>query len=163
MIITIAAIGKNHELGKKGNLIWHLPGDLKFFKSQTTGKTVVMGRNTFNSLPFMLPNRKHIILTDIDDFNKDIKDSEVFYTFDTLIERVKELSKREDVYIIGGASIYSQFINYSDKLILTEISSEDNEADVYFPEFNKNDYNMKILGKGQDNKIEYNFVEYSKK
>ena len=163
MIITIAAIGKNNELGKKGDLIWHLPGDLKFFKEETSGKTVVMGRNTFNSLPFMLPNRKHIILTDINDFNKDIKDSEVFYTFDDLLKRVKELSYKEDVYIIGGASIYTQFINYSDKLILTEVDAEDNEADVYFPLFDKNKYNVRLLGKGKEGKIEFNFVEYSKK
>ena len=57
----IAAIGKNNELGKDNNLIWHLPNDLKFFKETTTGKTIIMGRRTFESLPRLLPNRHHIV------------------------------------------------------------------------------------------------------
>ena len=58
----IAAIGKNNELGKDGELIWHLPNDLKFFREITTGHTIIMGKKTFNSLPKMLPNRTHVVL-----------------------------------------------------------------------------------------------------
>ena len=68
----IAAIGKNKELGVNNNLIWHLPQDLKFFKEITTGKTIVMGRKTFESLPRMLPNRKHIVISTSNDFPKEV-------------------------------------------------------------------------------------------
>lgn len=163
MIKIIAAVGKNLELGKAGDLIWHLPGDLNFFKDQTTGKTIVMGRNTFNSLPKKLPLRKHIILTDRDDFNKDVEGCEVYYNFESLLERVKKLSKHEDVFIIGGASIYSQFVEIADSLILTEVEAEDNTADVYFPEFNKNKYIRKYISEGIDNGIRYSHVCYIKK
>ena len=163
MINIIAVIGKNYELGKNGSLIWHLPGDLNFFKKQTMGKTVVMGRNTFNSLPTFLPGRKHVIITDADDFNKDVKDSEIFYSFDSLLERVRQLAKQDDVYIIGGASIYTQFVNIADRIILTEIDAEDEKADVYFPKFDKTRYDKRILGDGQDGQIHYQFVEYTKK
>ena len=70
MISIIAAMGKNNELGKKGNLIWNIPKDLRYFKEKTKNSIIVMGRNTFNSLPKVLPNRKHIILSSTNNFNK---------------------------------------------------------------------------------------------
>ena len=141
MITIIAAVGKNLELGKNGGLIWRLPNDLKFFKEQTEGCTVVMGRNTFNSLPKKLPNRKHLVLTDVDDFNKSVEDVEIFYNFNDLLEKVKGDASEAKVFIIGGASVYRQFLPYADELLLTEIDAESDEADVYFPEFNKDEYN----------------------
>ena len=77
MIKIIAAVGKNLELGKAGDLIWQLPNDLKFFKLQTQGCAVVMGRNTFNSLPKKLPNRQHHVLTDYLVFNKATEDANI--------------------------------------------------------------------------------------
>ena len=122
-LTIIAAIGKNNELGYKNDLIWHLPDDLKFFKEKTTGKTIVMGYNTFLSLPKLLPNRKHIVLsTD----KLDIKDVTSFTNLDELIKFIKEID--EEVFIIGGASIYKQFINLVDKMYLTEVESEDSTS-----------------------------------
>ncbi len=72
MFTIIADIGKNNELGKLGNLIWHLPNDLKFFKAMTTGKKIVMGRKTYNSLPKKLPNREHYVITSKDFLEEDI-------------------------------------------------------------------------------------------
>ena len=69
----IAAIGKNRELGKDNDLIWHLPNDLKFFREVTNGKTIIMGRKTFYSLPKMLPNRKHIVISSSNNFNSEVK------------------------------------------------------------------------------------------
>ena len=69
----IAAIGKNRELGKNNDLIWHLPGDLKFFKETTTGHSIIMGRKTLESLPKLLPNRHHIVLSSSDDFGPEIE------------------------------------------------------------------------------------------
>lgn len=140
-ITIIAAIGKNRELGKNGDLIWHIPEDLKYFKEKTMGKTIVMGKTTFNSLPKLLPGRKHVILSDDDDFNKEIGDSVVFHSKEKLMNYLNTDLKDEDVFITGGASMYSMFIDVCDRMYLTRIGAEDKEADVYFPNFNPEDWN----------------------
>ena len=157
-ITMIAAIGKNNELGKDNKLIWHLKEDLKFFKEQTINKPIVMGIKTFESLPGMLPKRKHIVLT-----SKNIKlDEEI--TICHSIEEVLELAKDyEELMIIGGASIYKQFLEYSNKLILTEISAEESEADAYFPEFNHDEWNQEVLSSHEENNIKYQHVIYIRK
>lgn len=154
----IAAIGKNRELGKDNDLIWSLPGDLKFFRNTTSGHTIIMGRNTFDSLPRMLPNRKHIVLSSRDDFPSEV---EVYKELKSILEKYKESS--EEIFIIGGASIYKQFLEYCDKLYLTEIDSEDRDASVYFPEFDKSLYNREELLNGEDNGISYKHVLYIRK
>ena len=163
MIKIIAAVGKNLELGKKGDLIWQLPNDLKFFKEQTQGSTVVMGRNTFNSLPKKLPKRKHLVITDVDDFNKDIEDVDIFYDFEKLLTAVKKQAELADVFIIGGGSVYRQFVPYADELILTEVDAEDKDADVYFSEFDKEHYIREVIASNEDNGIKYEHVRYVKK
>lgn len=163
MIGMIAAIGKNRELGKNGDLIWSLPNDLKFFKEVTTGKTVIMGKNTFNSLPKLLPKRKHVILSDDNDFNKDVTDCVIFYDKDEIISYVKKISEKEDVYIIGGASMYAMFVNICDFMYLTEIDAEDQNADVYFPEFDKVKWEKEIVGTNNDNNICYNHIKYTRR
>ncbi len=163
MIKIIAAIGKNRELGKNNTLIWNLPSDLEFFKKQTSGSIVAMGRTTYLSLPKNLPGRKHVILSPEDSFNKDTSDALIFRDKDSFIEYCITASKNEDVYIIGGASIYSMFIDLADSLILTEIDSEDKEADVYFPEFDKEKYTENYLGENYDGEIRYSHIRYDKK
>lgn len=163
MIKIIAAIGRKNELGKKGDLIWHLPSDLKFFKEQTLGGMVFMGRTTFLSLPKLLPNRKHVVLTPNEPFNKDITDVVLLEFKDDFVNYCIEQSKTQDVYIIGGASIYNMFIDIADVLVLTEIDAEDSEADVYFPSFDKNKYIKENLGENVDGKIRFKHVKYTKK
>lgn len=157
-LTIIAAIGKNNELGYKNDLIWHLPDDLKFFREKTTGKTIVMGYNTFLSLPKLLPNRKHIVLSSD---NLDIKDVTSFTNLEDLIKFIKEID--EEVFIIGGASIYKQFIGLVDKMYLTEVESEFKEADVYFPEFNKDEWERIELLENENNNIRFKHIEYRKK
>lgn len=157
-LTIIAAIGKNNELGYKNDLIWHLPDDLKFFREKTTGKTIVMGYNTFLSLPKLLPNRKHIVLSSD---NLDIKDVTSFTNLEDLIKFIKEIE--EEVFIIGGASIYKQFIGLVDKMYLTEVESEFKEADVYFPEFNKDEWERIELLENENNNIRFKHIEYRKK
>ncbi|MBQ2408433.1 MAG: dihydrofolate reductase [Bacilli bacterium] len=157
-LTIIAAIGKNNELGYKNDLIWHLPDDLKFFREKTTGKTIVMGYNTFLSLPKLLPNRKHIVLSSD---NLDIKDVTSFTNLEDLIKFIKEIE--EEVFIIGGASIYKQFIDLVDKMYLTEVESEFKEADVYFPEFNKDEWERIELLENENNNIRFKHIEYRKK
>ena len=163
MIGMIAAVGKNRELGKNGDLIWNLPSDLKFFKQITTEKIIVMGKNTFNSLPKLLPYRKHIILSDDNDFNKDTSKCIIMHNKEQLIQYIKEISKNSDVYIIGGASMYAMFVNICDFMYLTEINAEDKKADVYFPRFNKEEWKREVVGKNSDNNICYNHVKYTRR
>lgn len=158
-ISIIAAIGENNELGKNNDLIWHLPNDLKFFKSVTTGKTVLMGRNTFWSLPKVLPNRTNIVITDMDEeYPKEVV---IYNSIDAFLEDYK--NTEEEVFIIGGASIYSQFINIADKIYLTEIAATCEDAQVYFPQFDKEEYEKEIVGNNEDNGISYKHVLYKRR
>ena len=159
-VTIIAAIGKNRELGKNNDLIWHLPDDLKFFKENTIGKPIVMGLNTLKSLPRKLKDRKYIILTNQEyDFDEDMV---VIDSLDKLINYMD--NNNEEFMIIGGASIYTQLLPYSDKLILTEIDEEDKDADVYFPYFDKKEWNSEVLSehKTEDN-IKYKHLVYKRK
>ena len=113
----IVAIGKNNEIGKDNKLLWNIPEDLNFFKERTINKTIVMGSNTFYSLPRILPNRHYIVLTKSND--KFPNEIEVFNDFEKLLN---DLSNRnEEIFIIGGSAIYKLFINYVDKMYITEI------------------------------------------
>ncbi|MEE3342651.1 MAG: dihydrofolate reductase [Bacilli bacterium] len=157
MISIIAAIGKNNELGVNNNLIWHIPEDLKYFKETTMNKTIVMGYKTYNSLPGLLPGRKHVVLTHHIIDNKDVV---VFDDLERLIKYLNNIS--EEVFIIGGASLYKEFIDEASRLYLTEIDEEYKDADVYFPIFNKDNYKRKVLRKSKYKDLNYNFVIYDK-
>lgn len=155
----IAAIGANNELGKDNQLIWHLPGDLKFFKEVTMGKTIAMGYNTYISLPKHLPGRKLVVFT-----SKEVKlepDIELFHDKKTFMEMKKNLD--EEIFIIGGSSIYKQFINDCETLYLTEIFATDVNADAYFPNFNHDNYISELIKENEDNGIKYKHMVYRKK
>ena len=154
----IAAIGKNRELGKDNGLIWHLPNDLKFFKEVTNHHAIIMGRKTFESLPRMLPNRKHIVLTSSENLPSEV---EVYKELKQILESYRD--SQEEIFIIGGASIYSQFLEHSDKMYLTEIDAEDKSADVFFPEFNREDYTSELIKENEDNGIKYKHMVYRRK
>ncbi len=154
----IAAIGKNRELGKDNNLIWHLPGDLKFFKETTTGHSIIMGRKTLESLPKLLPNRHHIVLSSSDNFTSEI---EHYKSLKELLNNLKD--KEEEFFVIGGSSIYKEFIDIVDKMYLTEIDAECKNADAYFPDFNEEEWEKTILKENEDNNISYKHVLYKKK
>ena len=158
-IAIIAAVGKNNELGKNNDLIWRLPNDLKFFKNVTTGKTVLMGRNTFWSLPKVLPNRTNIIITDV---NEEYPSDVVIYkSIDSFMDEYKD--KYDMIFIIGGASIYKQFIDVADELYLTEIDASCDDASVYFPKFDKSKYIQEVLGSNCDNDICYKHILYKRR
>ena len=158
MISIIAAIGKNNELGLNNKLIWHLSGDMKFFKTMTSGKTVIMGRKCFESLPNILPNRKNIIITSNPNYK--VSGAEVINSFRDAINYIE--NSNEDIFIIGGAKIYEEFLPYVENIYLTEIDAE-SKADVYFPSFNKEEYNKEILATNEENNIKYNTCLYRKK
>lgn len=154
----IAAIGKNNELGYKNNLIWHLPNDLKFFKKVTNGKTIIMGRNTFESLPKMLPNRNHVILSSHNDFNENVivynNINDLFNDFDNI---------DEELFIIGGEKIYRLFLDKSDKLYITRINDSFDKADAFFPIFDKSNYDEELIDSNVENNISYEHILYKRK
>ena len=130
MITIIAAVAKNRAIGYKNKLIYWLPNDLKRFKQLTTGHTIIMGRNTFLSLPKgALPNRRNIVLS------RTQKDFPGCDTYASLKEALAHCTPDEDVYIIGGASVYKQAMLLADRLCLTEIDDVPEEADTFFPDY----------------------------
>lgn len=129
MIAIIAAIDKNNALGFKNRLLFYLPDDLKRFKTLTTGHTVVMGRKTFDSLPKgALPNRRNIVLSR--STRLELPGAEVYASLE---EALLHCADDEQVFIMGGASVYKQAMPLADRLYMTEIDAEAAEADVYFP------------------------------
>ena len=153
----IAVVGKNRELGRDGKLIWHLPEDLAFFKKTTMGHPVLMGRKTFDSLPSMLPGRKHYVITRNRDFVRDGVE-----VVDDL-EQFAESTHNDEIFVIGGGQIYNAMLPYADTLYLTEVDADDEQADTFFPKFDKAKYNREILGKGDQDGISYTFAKYTKK
>ena len=157
-ITLIAAIGKNNELGKDNKLLWHIPEDLNFFKKNTMNKKIIMGINTLNSLPKLLPGRKHIVLTHRNlELDPEIL---VFHSITELLEYIKSLN--EEVMVIGGVQIYKQMIEYANKLIITKID-ETKEADTFFPKIDDNEWNSELLSEHEYKDIKYKHLIYKKK
>lgn len=128
----ISAIAKNDRaIGKNNALLWHIPEDFRHFKTITTGHTVVMGENTFRSIGKPLPNRTNIILSLTPDFAPE--GCLVVKSIEEALEMAKKC-ETEEIFIIGGASIYKQFIGLADRLYLTLVEGV-YEADTYFPEY----------------------------
>lgn len=162
MIKLIAAVGRNRELGKRGNLIWQLKGDMAFFKTQTIGHIIVMGANTFRSLPKKLSNRIHYVLTTGSVKESDDGSVRVFSDFGKLFKEVNKLANKQDVFIVGGENIYKLFIDLADEILLTEIEAKDNCADVFFPCFEKSKYTRCVISSNEENGIKYTHVKYTR-
>ena len=161
MIAIIAAIDKNNALGFKNKLLFYLPDDLKRFKALTTGHTVVMGRKTFDSLPKgALPNRRNIVLSRSTKLV--LPGAEVY---PSLEEALKHCAEDEEIFIMGGASVYRQAMPLADKLFLTEIDAEAAEADVYFPIVDKETWHeiKRDIRRADDrHPCDYAFVDYER-
>lgn len=159
MITLIAAVGKNGELGKKNGLIWNIPSDLKFFREQTLNHKVIMGYNTYLSIGKPLPKRENIVLChDIKLVNeKGIK------VYDDISKLIDEEIKDEEVFIIGGASLYKYFYPLANKMYLTLIDDEDKEADVYFPRIDESLWNKEIINNSFENNVNFAHILYRRK
>jgi len=153
----IVAIGKNNEIGKDNKLLWHLPNDLKFFKEITINKIVIMGRKTFESLPGKLPKRKQLIITNNKNY---VCDAKVCHTIESVLEYITKTS--EECFIIGGASIYQEFLPYAKYLYITKVD-DIKASDAFFPKINEDDYHIILLGKNEDNGIKYKHYKYVRK
>lgn len=133
MISIIVAVSDDWGIGKDNELLWHISEDLKRFKRLTLGKTVVMGKKTWESLPRRpLPGRKNVVLTD--NPNESIENSVTAYSIEDALGKCE---KNEEIFIIGGGSIYRQFMQVADRLYITHVHKKA-AADIYFPEIDLN-------------------------
>lgn len=156
-INMIAAIGKNYELGYQNELIWHLKKDMEFFRKTTTGHPIIMGRKTFESLPKLLPNREHLVLSRQNITIPGVKFFSSKEELDNYLEIINEIS-----FVIGGSSLYEMYIPEAVKIYLTEIDSN-NIADVFFPKFDKENYEKNLLYNGSEDYINFKINEYTLK
>lgn len=160
-ITIIAAIAKNNAIGFRNKLLYWLPDDLKRFKRLTTGHTIIMGRKTFESFPKgALPNRRNVVLTR----QKEIlfNGAEVFHS---LQEALGGCDSSEDIYIIGGASLYKESLSIASRLCLTEIDDTPSLADAYFPVIDKKEWKevaREAHQKDEKHPFEFAFVDYER-
>lgn len=132
MMTIIAAVAANRAIGNENKLIYWLPNDLKRFKALTTGHTIIMGRHTFESLPKgALPNRRNIVLS------RTTTGFPGCDTYTSLDEALGHCAPDEDIYIIGGASVYEQAMPLADRLCLTEVDDTPAQADAFFPPYDE--------------------------
>ncbi len=153
-ISIIVAVAQNNAIGKDNKLLWHISEDLKRFKQLTSGNTVIMGKNTYYSLPKRpLPNRTNIVITDIT--NEQIDDCLMVYSIE---EAISKCDDNKENFVIGGASVYKQFLPIADKLYLTKVHKEF-DADCFFEDININDW--KLISKEDCNNDTQNDFTYS--
>ena len=163
MLSLIVAIAENNVIGKDNKLIWHISEDLKRFKSITSGNTMLMGRKTFESLPGVLPGRKHIIITRDNKYTVDSEQVSVINDLDSFIKNHE--NSDEEIFVIGGAEIYKQLLPHCKKLYLTKVH-QSFEGDTYFPEIDYCKYDTEYSSdKITDEKsgITYSFINLIRK
>lgn len=160
-ISIIVAIAKNYAIGKNNQLLWHISEDMRWFKKITSGHTVIMGKNTYYSLPLRpLPKRRNIVISDVK--GEKIEGCEMAYS---LQEAIDLADPDKENFIIGGASIYRQYFNIVQKLYITWVNS-DFEADVFFPEIDMKDWNLEITApqlESHPEGLKYDFRIYTRK
>ena len=145
-------------IGKDNELLWHISEDLKRFKRLTTGNAVIMGKKTWESLPRKpLPGRKNIVLTD--NPQEIIENAVTAYSLD---DAVSKCSNDEEIFIIGGGSIYRQFMPRADRLFITHVHKKA-PADIYFPEIDPDIWEVTEKEEFTDNDIPYTYTIYERK
>ena len=156
---AIVIVDQNWGIGKSGQLLVHLPGDLKYFKEKTLGNTIIMGRETFDSMGGrLLPGRESVILSRNESFDPGCK---VCKSVDETLAYIKD-KPSETIFIAGGENIYRQFLPYCDKFFITKIH-EVFEADRFFPNLDEQPENFKVVRKSEvieENEVKYQFFEY---
>ncbi len=163
-ISAIAVTNKNRAIGFKNKLLWNLPPDLEHFKKITSGHTVIMGGNTFISLGRPLPNRTNIVITKNKDFTAPgciIVSSPDEALERAKIEEEKLANDHKEIFVIGGASIYTQLLPRVEKLYLTIVDDEPAEVDTFFPDYSK----FKIINESETqehNGLKFKFIELVK-
>ena len=162
MINIIVARDEQGGIGKDNKLLCHISADLKRFKALTMGHDLIMGRKTFESLPGLLPGRRHLVVTSQDDYAKGRAGIVIYHSVDELR---CQLDEKKEYFVIGGASMYEAFLPVADRLYITEIHARF-EADTYFPAEDeaqwecakREDYEVT-----RSNKYSFSFVDYTRK
>jgi dihydrofolate reductase len=161
MISIIVAVSEDWGIGKDNELLWHISEDLKRFKRLTSGNTVIMGKKTWESLPRKpLPGRKNIVLTD--NPKESIENSVTAYSIDDALSKCRQ---DEEIFIIGGGSVYRQFMPLADRLFITHVHKKAS-ADVYFPEIDSEIWEIaeeKEFRSNEINSIPYTYRIYKKR
>ncbi len=157
-ISIIVAIASNFAIGKDNDLLWHISKDLKRFKELTQGHFIVMGKKTYFSLPRRpLPKRTNMIITDIE--GEEIDDCLMAYSIE---DAISKMDSENENFIIGGGSIYAQFVKHATKMYITRVNN-DFEGDVFFPEFNTKEWKLveKVdVNDDPQNEFTYSFETY---
>ncbi|MCA0970407.1 dihydrofolate reductase [Halobacillus litoralis] len=154
MISFIFAMDRNRLIGKDNDLPWHIPNDFKFFKDMTIGKTIIMGRKTFESFGKPLPDRKHIVITSNHDYDRE--GCTVIHSIDDILEMEKNDPDTE-WFVIGGTVLFEKMLPYADRMYLTYIDYEF-EGDTHFPEYDESDWKLVSETKGEkDEKNPYDY------
>jgi dihydrofolate reductase len=160
-ISIIVAIASNHAIGKDNDLLWHISADLQRFKKLTEGHYIIMGKRTYFSLPKRpLPNRISMIITDVE--GEEIDGCLMAYSID---DAIAKMDPDGENFIIGGGSIYRQFMPYADKLYITKVH-QDFEADTFFPEIQENEWQIvskEDVNDDRQNNFTYTFEIYERK
>lgn len=164
-VALIAAASENNVIGVNNTLPWHLPDDLKFFKEKTDGHPLIMGRKTFESLPGILPNRRHIVVTRDQQYNAE--GAEEASSLDEAIMFATKDNPAEQIFIIGGGEIYRQAMEVANVIYLTRVHAEV-EGDVFFPEIDETIWEEEEMERQEhsaDSKHEYafTFLTYKRK
>lgn len=156
ILASVVATDFNNAIGKDNNLLWHLPADLKFFKTTTMGCPIIMGRKTFESIGRVLPGRKNIIISRNTDLK--IEGAEVYSSFEEMMKNTQV----EKAFIIGGAEIYKLSMPYVTEIYRTLVKHEF-EADTFFPEIKFSEFNLVWEEEhfaDEKNKFDYVFQKY---
>lgn len=159
-IVLIAAIGENNELGKNGDLIWKIPGDLERFKQQTSGHPIIMGYGTYVSIGSKpLPGRTNIVMA----LNEKPQGNvEIARSIDDAVTIAHSAQGSEKIFVIGGGEIFRLFIAYADTLDLTVVHAKDAAADVYFPQIDEKKFIETAREEKKVNGMAFAFIQYAR-
>ncbi|MBP6094118.1 MAG: dihydrofolate reductase [Cytophagaceae bacterium] len=158
----LVAFDENRVIGKNNTLIWHLPADLKRFKTLTTGHVIIMGRKTFESIGKPLPNRTSIVISRQADLQ--IDGAIIAHSVEEAILKAKSIT-REDIYIVGGAEIYALSLALADQILVTQLH-DIFEGDAYFPEIPTETFEVTEKERGitdEKNAYQYSYITYTRK
>ena len=139
MLSIIVATANNNVIGGNNKLLWYISEDLKRFKEITSGNTIIMGRKTFESLPGILPNRKHVVITRDKNFSVDSDMVEIIHSLDEVLDKYE--NSTEEAFIIGGGEIYKSTLPFAKKLYLTKVK-KDFEGDTLFPTIKEEEWKV---------------------
>ncbi len=163
-ISIIAGIGAQNELGQNNTLLWNIPNDMKHFRDTTRGHAVIMGRKTFESIGRLLPNRQNIVITRDTDYTA--PGAVIVHSLNEALEKADMENYPEEVFVIGGAQIYTEALPLADRLYITHIHQDFPAADTFFPHWDNTllkEVSREHHKKDEEHNYDYDFVQYKKR